>query len=79
MRHKPIKSSLFTANRKRLGELLPERTLAIINANDVPPTNSDGTLVMWPNSDLFYLSRIEQEESILLLFPGAVDERHREI
>jgi Xaa-Pro aminopeptidase len=79
MRHKPIKSSLFTANRKRLGELLPERTLAIINANDVPPTNSDGTLVMWPNSDLFYLSGIEQEESILLLFPGAVDERHREI
>lgn len=79
MRHQSIKSSLFRGNRERLCKLLPPKSLAVVNANDIPPTNADGTLVMWPNSDLFYLSGIEQEESILVLFPDANDEKHREI
>lgn len=79
MRHKAIDSNLFSGNRERLCELLPANSLAILNANDIPPTNADGSLVMIPNSDLFYLTGIEQEESILLLFPGAQDEKHREI
>ena len=79
MRHQPVKSSLFRGNRERLCKLLPPKSLAVVNANDIPPTNADGTLVMWPNSDLFYLSGIEQEESILVLFPDANDEKHREI
>jgi len=79
MRHQPIKSSLFKGNRERLGKLLEPNSLAVVNANDIPATNADGVLVMWPNSDLFYLSGIEQEESVLLLFPDAHDEKHREI
>ncbi|NBR85747.1 MAG: M24 family metallopeptidase [Proteobacteria bacterium] len=79
MRHAPIDSKLFTENRERLKKLLPPKSLAIINANDVLPTNADGTLMMHPNSDLFYLSGIEQEESILLLAPDAHDPKHREI
>lgn len=79
MRHKSIKSDLFTENRGRLRQLLAPNSLAVVNANDIPATNADGTLVMWPNSDLFYLTGIEQEESILLLFPDAQDEKHREI
>ena len=53
--------------------------MAIANANDIFPTNADGTLRIVPNSDLFYLGGIEQEESLLLLFPDADDERQREI
>jgi Xaa-Pro aminopeptidase len=79
MRHLPIDSQLFIDNRQRLRKLLVPNALAIVNANDVLPTNSDGTLVMQPNSDLFYLSGIEQEESILLLAPEAFDERLREV
>ncbi len=79
MRHAPIDSSLFTGNRERLRSLLPAGSLAILNANDIPPTNADGTLRLTPNSDLFYLTGVGQEESVLLLFPDADDERSREI
>ena len=79
MRHLPIKPKLFKDNRIRLAKLLTPKSLAVVNANDVLPTNADGTLLMHPNSDLFYLSGIEQEESILLLFPDAADPKQREI
>ena len=79
MRHKPIKNKLFRENRKRLTTLLAPKSLAVINANDLLPVNADATLVMHPNSDLFFLSGIEQEESILLIFPDAAEEKNREI
>jgi Xaa-Pro aminopeptidase len=79
MRHKPIKNKLFVQNRQQLAELMAPKSLAVLNANDVLPTNADGSLPMQPNADLFYLSSIEQEESILLLFPDAADNKHREI
>ena len=79
MRHKPIKNKLFVQNRKQLAELIAPKSLAVLNANDVLPTNADGSLPMQPNADLFYLSGIEQEESILLLFPDTADNKHREI
>ncbi len=43
------------------------------------PTNADGTMAFRQNNDLFYLSGIDQEESILLLFPDTRDVRHREV
>lgn len=79
MRHAPIDPQLFVENRRRLTALLPPGALAVVNANDVLPTNADGTLRLVPNSDLFHLTGVEQEESILLLFPGADDERQREV
>jgi Xaa-Pro aminopeptidase len=79
MRYAPIDPQLFVENRARLRALLPPRALAVLNANDVSPTNADGTLGFVQNSDLFYLSGVEQEETILLLFPDAADEKHREI
>jgi Xaa-Pro aminopeptidase len=54
-------------------------SLAVVNANDVLPTNADGSLLIQPNSDLFYLTGIEQEESVLLLAPDAFDPKQREI
>ena len=79
MRHAPIDPQLFIANRRRLAARLPMDAIAVVNANDVLPTNADGTMLMAPNSDLFYLTGIEQEESILLLAPGAFNEGMREI
>jgi Xaa-Pro aminopeptidase len=79
MRHKLIEPRLFVANRQRLAALLPPNSLVVVNANDVPPTNADGTTALPANSDLFYLSGVEQEQSILVLFHDADDEKHREI
>jgi Xaa-Pro aminopeptidase len=79
MRHTPIEASLFVENRERLKKLLPKNSLAVVNNNDVLPTNADGSLPLVPSADLFYLSGIEQEESILVLSPDAHDETLREV
>jgi Xaa-Pro aminopeptidase len=79
VRHAPINPALFKLNRERLRALLPANSLVVVNANDVLPTNADGSLRLVPNSDLFYLTGVEQEESILLIYPDADDEKHREI
>ena len=79
MRYAPIDSQLFITNRERLKELMLKNSLAVVNANDIPPTNADGTLAMPTGSDLFYLSGVEQEETILLLYPDADAEKHREM
>lgn len=79
MRSERINSEMFAANRNRLKQLLPPGALVVLNANDVPPTNADGTRAMCVNSDLFYLTGVEQEQTILLLNPDAEDEKHREI
>jgi Xaa-Pro aminopeptidase len=79
MRHAPINPRLFIENRSHLQNLLPPQSLVVVNANDVLPTNGDGTFLIKPNSDLFYLTGVEQEESALLLFPGAHDPEDREI
>ena len=71
MRYESIPSEVFTANRNRLAKLLAPNSLAVVNANDIPPTKADGVMCQVPNSDLFYLSGIEQEQSILLLYPDA--------
>ena len=79
MRYAPIDPELFIENRARLKQLLPPHSLAVVNANDIPPTNADGTLGFVQNADLFYLTGVDQEETILVLFPDAADEKHREI
>jgi Xaa-Pro aminopeptidase len=79
MRYAPIDPGLFTGNRDRLKGLLLPNSLAVVNANDVLPSNADAVLPLKQNTDLFYLTGIEQEESLLLLFPDAQDEKHREI
>jgi Xaa-Pro aminopeptidase len=77
MRYTPLPAELFVINRRRLNELLPPRSLVILHANDILPTNADGTLGFVQNSDLYYLSGVDQEETILMLFPDAPDPKHR--
>ncbi len=74
-----IPARLLVNNRERLRGLLAPRSVAIFNANDVMPTNADGTMGHLQNSDLFYLTGVHQEETILLLAPDAHEESLREV
>lgn len=79
MRYASINSQLFTDNRKRFVKQLKKNSIAVFNANDIQPTNADGTMPFKQNKDLFYLSGIDQEETILLIFPDAPDKEHTEV
>jgi Xaa-Pro aminopeptidase len=79
MKSVPLPAALFTQNRERLIQRLPPRSLAVLNANDIMPTNADGTMGHLQNADLFYLTGVNQEETILVLAPDAFDSKHREI
>ena len=79
MRYNQIPSELFIRNRKRFVHELKPNSLALFNANDTMPTNADGTMVFRQNNDLFYLTGVDQEESILVLCPNFPDEKWREV
>lgn len=79
MRHQPIDASLFINNRERFKKHLLANSLALFNANDILPTNADGVMPFRQNNDLFHLSGVDQEESILLIFPDAPEEKYQEI
>lgn len=79
MKYLPIDASLFIKNRKKLAERMAPKSLAIFNANDIMPTNADGTMPFRQNNDLFYLSGVDQEDSILVVFPDAPNANHKEI
>lgn len=79
MKYLPIDASLFIKNRKKLAERMAPKSLAIFNANDIMPTNADGTMPFRQNNDLFYLSGVDQEDSILVVFPDAPNAKHKEI
>lgn len=79
MRYETIGKELFIANRKRLLKELKPNAVAVFNANDVMSTNADGTMRFRQNSDLFYMTGVDQEETILVLCPGFPDKKYREI
>jgi Xaa-Pro aminopeptidase len=79
MRYAPPDPGLFVANRRRLVDQLPGQALAIVHAADVQPTTGDGTRSLHPSGDLFWLTGIEQEESVLVLAPRAADPARREM
>jgi len=79
MKAVPLPSALFTLNRERLVKKLLPQSVAVLNSNDLMPTNADGTMGHLQNADLFYLTGVHQEETILLLAPGAFDPNHREV
>src|SRR6056297_1810756 len=79
MRYDQIDSKLFIKNRKSFAAGMKPNSLAVFNANDIYPIGADRTMPFQQNRDLFYLSGVDQEESILVLFPDAPDPKHREI
>jgi Xaa-Pro aminopeptidase len=79
MKHLPIDSSLFINNRKRFTEALKPGSIAIFNSNDEVPSNGDALYPFKQNSDLYWLTGIEQEDTMLVLFPGNPDPKYREV
>ena len=79
MKYEKIDSQLFLRNRVRFCKELKAKSLAIFNSNDIMPTNADGTMEFRQNNDIFHLSGVDQEESILLIFPDSFHAKHKEI
>lgn len=79
MRYQKINQQLFVQNRRNLQKQLKTNSVVVVNANDIMPTNADGTMRFRQNSDLFYLTGVDQEESILVLCPDFPDEKFREV
>lgn len=79
MRYTPIDSSLFKENRKNFMAQMRPKSLAVFNSNDVYPIGADSTIPFQQDRNIYYLSGVDQEESILVLFPDAPKEKHREI
>ncbi len=79
MRYQEIDRQLFINNRKNVIEALKPNSVAVVNSNDIMPTNADGTMRFRQNSDLFYLTGADQEESVLVLCPDFPDEKYREV
>ncbi len=70
---------MFIQNRKKFIPHLKPKSVAIFNSNDIMPTSADGIRSFIQNTDIFYLSGIDQEESILLICPDAHEKKHKEI
>ncbi|KIA97060.1 X-Pro aminopeptidase [Flavobacterium sp. KMS] len=79
MRYESIPSSLFIENRKRFSTKMNPNSIAILVSNDVMPNNADDVMGFAQNNDLFYLTGIDQDETILVLFPNAYKEENRAI
>lgn len=79
MKHLPLPAQLFIDNRKRfVKEMLPN-SIAIFNSNDEVPSNGDALYRFQQNSDLYWLCGIEQEDTMVILFPDCPDEKYREV
>ena len=79
MKYQAISKNLFEHNRTLFTAQLSTQSLAIFCSNDQMPTNADGTMPFKQNSDLFWLSGVDQEESKLIIFPECSNPKHREI
>ncbi|WP_298419441.1 aminopeptidase P family protein [uncultured Kordia sp.] len=79
MKYHPIDRNLFIKNRKNFMAQMKPSSLAVFNSNDIYPISADSTMPFEQHRDIFYLSGVDQEESILVLFPDCPKEKHREI
>ncbi|MFN5921932.1 MAG: aminopeptidase P N-terminal domain-containing protein [Bacteroidota bacterium] len=77
-RYQPINSQLFIDNRKRFIAQLPAQSLAIFHSNAVMPRNGDASYEFKQNSDMFWLTGIDQEECAVVLFPDCPVEAYRQ-
>ncbi len=79
MKYEPLHTDLFVRNRKRFAAEMKPNSIAIFNSNDMMPRNGDTTFPFRQNSELFYLSGIDQEETVLVLYPDCVKENFHEV
>lgn len=79
MRYQQLNSKIFVDNRRNFINHLKPKSVAVFNSNDIYPTSADGTLPFKQATDIFHLSGVDQEESILVIFPDAHKEEHKEM
>ena len=79
MKYQSINSELFVKNRAKFIAQMQPNALAVFNSNDIFSTGADSTLPFHQHRNIFYLSGVDQEESILVLFPDAKNTKHKEI
>lgn len=79
MRYDAFPADLFVKNRAKLTFALAPKSIVILSSNDIMPTNADGTMGFKQQTDLFYLTGIDQEETLLILYPDAPEEHLKEI
>ena len=79
MKYDRIDNALYIANRQKFAAQMAAGTLAVFNSNDIYPVSADSTLPFAQHRDILYLSGVDQEESILVLFPNASNPAHREV
>ncbi|MCP9750847.1 aminopeptidase P family protein [Ferruginibacter sp. HRS2-29] len=79
MKYLPLDPAIFVQNRKRFTDKMEKNSIAIFNSNDELPTNGDALYKFKQNSDLYWLTGIEQENSMLILFPDNPDPKYREV
>ena len=79
MKFQPIKPELFSKNRGRFIKSMLPKSIAIFVSNDDWPMNADALHAFKQNSDLFWLSGIMQEDSMVILFPDNPDPKYREV
>ena len=79
MKYDPINSELFIKNRKNFMAQMKPKSIAVFNSNDIYPISADSTMPFEQHRDIFYLSGVDQEESVLMLFPDCPKEELREV
>ena len=79
MKYLPLNPDIFIQNRKRFSDRMEKNSIAIFNSNDELPMNGDALYPFKQNSDLFWLTGVEQEETMLVLFPDNPDPKYREV
>ena len=79
MKYDRINKELYIRNRSKFISQLEDGALAVFNSNDIYPISADSTMPFQQHRDILYLSGVDQEESILVLFPGSKNENHREV
>jgi len=79
MKYETINKALYIKNRKNFMAQMEPKSIAVFNSNDIYPISADSTMPFQQARDILYLSGVDQEESILLLFPDAVDPKNREV
>src|SRR5690606_17746131 len=79
MKYDLIDSNLFIKNRRKFMARMKPKSIAVFNSNDIYPIGADSTMPFQQARDIFYLSGVDQEESILIVFPDAFDPKHREV
>ncbi|SFW57008.1 aminopeptidase P family protein [Cellulophaga fucicola] len=79
MKYNPIDSKLFVKNRKKFMAQMKPKSVAVFNSNDIYPIGADSAMPFEQHRNIFYLTGADQEETILVLFPDALDPKHKEI